>query len=230
MLDEFRQRLGDRRGKYSVRKHIGRLRREGRLRQVGVAAVVVLTAGGVAFARCQGSSITGPSEPIAETPRLNLGSETFQENTVERNVVFSGVNPCNGDAVKAFGKRHDKLRVRIAPSGTSATLDHHINDSFHGEAIANPNQKYTGSDVHSDRFDIGMDGMRHREITNEHLIAQGPAPNWILHVHQRSDFRFADPLNPTVTFEGHASCPSESKCTVDGGCVDRDLTVVSVTP
>lgn len=242
MLDEFRQRLRDRRGKYSLRRHIGRLRREGRLRQIGLAAVALLTVGGLAFGRCQGSSITGPSDPMTETPvrgsvtsggsattpTAGLGSETFKENTVERNVVFSGVNPCNGDMVKAMGKRHDKIRIVASP--TSFAVDHHINDSFHGEAIDDPNQDYTGSDVHSDSFEIGIDGVEHREITNEHLIAQGPAPNWILHVHQRSDFRFADPLNPAVTFKGHASCPSDSRCTVAGGCVDRDLTLVSATP
>jgi hypothetical protein len=241
MLDGFRQRLSERRSKYSLRKHIGRLRREGRLPQIGLAAVAVLTIGGLAFARCQ-DSITGPNAPVAETPvggavtaggsvttpSASLGSETFRENTVERNVVFSGVNPCNGDAVKAFGKRHDK--IKIVASATSFAVDHHINDSFRGEAIDDADQIYTGSDVHKDNFEIGIDGVEHRELTNEHLIANGPAPNWILHFHQRSDFRFDDPLNPTVTFKGHASCPSDSRCTVPGGCVDRDLTVLSATP
>lgn len=149
MLDEFRQRLRDRRGKYSLRRHLGRLRREGRLRQIVLAAVGLLTVGGLAFGRCQGSSITGPSDPMAETPvrgtvtaggsvtpSASLGSETFKENTVERNVVFSGVNPCNGDMVKAMGKRHDKIRIVASP--TSFAVDHHINDSFHGEAIDDP--------------------------------------------------------------------------------------------
>lgn len=232
MLDGFRQHLNDRRGKYSLRKHIGRLRREGRLSQVGLAVVAILTLGGVAFAKCQASGVTGPSEEGSVTPSsLLLGpSETVQENTVERDVVFVGVNPCNGDVVRAFGKRHDKLRAKVEASGASVTLDHHINDSFRGEAVKDPNQKYTGSDVHTDRFEMGPDGTEHREFTNEHLISAGPAPNWILHIHQRYEFRFAEPLSPTVTMEGHASCPPTSECLVEGGCVDREMIPESVTP
>lgn len=239
MLQGFRQRLDERRGKYSLLKHIGRLRREGRLPRVGLAAAAVLAVGGFAFARCEASSITGPSEQLAEAPRTTaisggdvatatVGSETFRENTVERNVVFVGINPCNGDAVRAFGKRHDRFKAAVSP--TSATLDHHINDSFRGEAINNPTQVYTGSDVHQDRAAIGVDGVEHRELTNEHLISQGPAPNWILHVQQRSDLRFTDPVNPVVTFSGHASCPPQSRCTREGGCPDAVMSVESVTP
>lgn len=246
MLDELRQRLKDRpprerRERYSTRRHFARLRREGRLPQIGVASAALLTIGGLAFGRCDASGVTGPSSSDTGMPVANavaagsiamssagVGSETFKENTVERNVVFSGVNPCNGDLVKAFGKRHDKIKIVASP--TSFAADHHINDSFRGEAIEDPTQAYTGSDVHTDRFEIGIDGVEHRELTNEHLISQGPAPNWILHVHQRSDFRFDDPLNPTVSFKAHASCPPESQCTMPGGCVDRELSVASVTP
>ncbi len=244
MLDGFRQRLRDRsprdrRAKYSLRAHVARLRREGRLPQIALAAVAVLTIGGLAFARCQ-DSITGPSAPVAETPAGGAvtaggsvttstaslgGSETFQENTVRRDVVFSGINPCNGATVKAFGKRHDKIKIVASP--TSFAVDHHINDSFRGEAVDDPEQIYTGSDVHKDQFEVGIDGVEHRELTNEHLIAQGPTPNWILHVHQRSEFRFDDIFNPTVTFEGHASCPPESRCTRPEGCPDQGLTLVS---
>lgn len=242
MLDGLRHRLKDpreRRGGYSVRKHLGRLRREGRLPQIGLAAVALLTIGGLAFGQCDASSLTGPSAsseaPLTSTvaggsvtSAASVGSETFKENTVERNVVFSGINPCNGDMVRAIGKRHDKIRIVATP--TSFTTDHHINDSFRGEAVNDPSQAYTGSDVHTDRFEFGIDGVEHRELTNEHLIAQGQAPNWILHVHQRSDFRFEDPLNPVVTFKGHASCPPESPCTLAGGCVDRELEVLTTAP
>lgn len=240
MLQEFRQRLNERRGKYSLRKHVTRLRREGRLPRVGLAAAAVLAVAGFAFARCEASSITGPTEQSAEAPPASTisggdvatatigGSENFTENTVERNVVFVGINPCNGDAVRAFGKRHDRFRAAV--SLTSATLDHHINDSFRGEAINNPAQIYTGSDIHQDRAEIGVDGVEHRELTNEHLISQGPAPNWILHVHQRSNLRFDDPVNPVVTLSGHASCPPQSRCTRPGGCPDAVMSVESVTP
>jgi hypothetical protein len=239
MLEEFRQRLRDRRGKYSLRKHVSRLRREGRLPQIALAVLAVLTLGGVTFARCEASSITGPSS-VAETPAdrntasgsVTTAAETFRENTVERNVVFTGVNPCNGDAVTATGKRHDKFTARtiVSPTNVTIEVDHHINDSFRGEAINNPGQLYTGSDVHRDRFELGSEGVEHPDLTNEHLISQGPAPNWILHMRQKSKVRFDDPLNPTVTFEGHASCPPTSECTVAGGCVDRSLEVLSVAP
>lgn len=238
MLREVRERLRERRREYSLGRHLARLRREGRLSRVALTGLAFVAIGSVAFAHCDGSRLTGPSDLADETPIASTvtvggsvasaGSETYKENIVERNVVFSGVNPCNGDVVTAIGKRHD--RIRIVASPTSFAVDHHLNDSFRGEAINDPDQEYTGSDVHNDRFEVGIDGVEHRELTNEHLISQGPAPNWILHFHQRSDFRFSDPLNPTVTYRAHASCPPESACMLPGGCVDRELTPVSVTP
>ena len=240
MLDGIRQRLKDRksrdrRGEYSLRKHLGRLRREGRLPQIGLASVALLTVGGLTFGRCDASDITGPSAPVASTetrgavtPSAATFSETEKENTVERNVVFTGVNPCNGDAVVANGRRHDKFTSRavVSPTGeVTIEIDHHLNDSFKGLAANNPEQLYTGSDVHRDRFVLGTDGADHPDMTNEHIISQGSAPNWILHMRQKSRVRFDDPLNPTVTFEGHASCPPTSACTIAGGCIDRPLSV-----
>lgn len=240
MLDEFRQRMKDRRGRYSLRKHIGRLRREGRLPQIGLAAVAVLTIGGLAFARCQ-NSITGP-ETVAETPAGGAGtasgsvatseSETIRENLHFRKIAFAGVNPCNGDVVTAIGHRHEKFTTTtiISPTDITIEIDHHMNDAFQGEARNNPEQLYTGSDVHKDRFVLGAEGVEHPDLTNEHLISKGSAPNWILHMHQKSKVKFSDPLNPTATFKAHASCPSTSECMLPEGCVDRDLELLPETP
>lgn len=61
MLDQFRQRWRDRRGQYSLRGHIARLKRERRLVRVGAGALAAVIVAGVAFGQCQ-SNITGPSE------------------------------------------------------------------------------------------------------------------------------------------------------------------------
>src|SRR5687767_15880964 len=125
----FRQQSDDRRRGYSFRRHFARLRQEGRLPQIALAAVAVMIVGGITFGRCQGDSITGPSAPAAEgsaptavatstsgsvAPTTAPGPADavpppFRENTVERNAMFTGVNPCNGEPVVARGRRHDRL-------------------------------------------------------------------------------------------------------------------------
>jgi hypothetical protein len=238
MLDGFRQRFSERRSKYSLRKHIGRLRREGRLPQIGLAAVAVLTIGGLAFARCQGNSITGPSAPAAEDRAPGVMA-TVIENTMQRDAVFTGRNPCNGDLVVAKGKRHDKLSNTFSASGFTA--DHQINDSFkgvpldaQGVEVTDPEFEYVGSDVHSDKMVVNfLDGTTttHRELTNEHLSRRGGGDHWVLHVDQRMRFS-GDPTNPTVDVEvkGHASCPDKTHCKLPDGCPDQAFTFVPPPP
>jgi hypothetical protein len=249
MLKGFRMRSGDRRQRYSLRRHIARLKQEGRLPQIALAAMAVAIGGGIAFGQCDSSSITGPSEPVAASPNsppvtsisgsvasASLGgSETFKDNTVERDVVFTGRNPCNGELVVARGKRHDK--ISMTASTNSFEVDHHLNDSFKsvaldeaGVEVNGPDLEYVGSDVHKDRLTIGLDGTQHRELTNEHLTRPG-GPNWIFHLHQTSEFSYTDPQNASVSMRGHASCPPTSRCTMPGGnCPDRMFTLTSVTP
>src|SRR5687768_13122467 len=171
MLDGLRHRLKDpreRRGGYSVRKHLGRLQREGRLPQIGLAAVALLTIGGLAFGQCDASSLTGPSSSFTEAPSAtvgaggsvatstaSLGAETFRENTMDREFVFTGVNPCNGEPVIARGKRHDRIAATVSASG-SFDADHHLNDSFksvaidaQGVEVTDPDREYVGGDVHN---------------------------------------------------------------------------------
>jgi hypothetical protein len=110
------------------------------------------------------------------------------------------------------------------PTDARIFIDHHINDSFRGEEIGNPEQVYTGSDVHKDRFELTGEEVEHPDLTNEHIISQGPDPNWILHVHQKTKVRADDPLNPTVTFKAHASCSDLAACKdLPGGCIDRQM-------
>lgn len=248
MLDEFRKHLRDRRGRYSLRKHLGRLRREGRLPQIGLATVALLTLGGVAFARCQ-DSITGPP-PVAETPvggavssggsvgtpSASIGGESFREHTMNRDFVFTGINPCNGEPVVARGRRHDRLTATISLSG-NFDADHHLNDSFksvavdaQGVEVTDPELEYVGGDVHNDRMSIYFpDGASHRELTNEHLSRRGGGDHWVLHLDQRSEFRLGD-LEPTVTVKGHASCPPTSHCKLADGCPDRTFHPVTEVP
>jgi hypothetical protein len=232
MLDGFGRRFRERRSKYSLRKHIGRLRREGRLPQIGLAAVAVLTIGGLAFARCQGDSITGPSAPAAEDRAPGVTAAVV-ENTMFREAVFTGKNPCNGDLVVARGKRHDKLSNTFSASGFHS--DHHINDSFksvpldaQGVEVTDPEAEYVGSDVHNHKMVINfLDGTTtDRDLTNEHLSRRGGGDHWVLHVVQILRFTADDPANPTIELKGHASCPEKTHCTLPDGCPDQAFTFV----
>jgi hypothetical protein len=249
MLKGFRMKSGDRRQKYSLRKHIGRLKQEGRLPQITLAAIVVVVAGGIAFGQCDSSSITGPSESVATSPSSPAGtsasgsvasaslggSDNFSENTVQRDVMFSGVNPCNGELVVAKGRRHEK--TTLTASANSFTADVLLNDSFKsvvlneaGVEVNEPDLEYVGSDVHKDRYTVGLDGIQYRQLTNEHLKRRD-GPNWIFHLHQTSNVSYTNPQNASVSMRGHASCPPTSRCTMpDGNCPDRVFTLVSLTP
>ena len=255
MLDGFRQILRDRtprerRGRYSVRKHVSRLHREGRLPQIGLAVVAVLTIGGLAFGQCDASSIAGPS-PVTETTvagavtaggsvntsTAGLGAETFRDNTVNREFVFTGINPCNGEPVIARGRRHDRIAATVSASG-SFDADHHLNDAFKSVAIdaqglevTDPELEYVGGDVHNDRMSVNfLDGTTsHRELTNERLSRRGGGDHWVLHLDQRTEFTVEDP-EPKITIKGHASCPPTSRCSLADGCPDRTFSVTSLSP
>jgi hypothetical protein len=219
------------------------------LPQIALAAVAVLTAGGLAFAKCDGSSITGPSARVAETPvagaatsggsvsTSSLGGEAFRENTVNREFVFTGVNPCNGEPVVARGKRHDRIAATVSLSG-NFDADHHLNDSFksvaidaQGVEVADPDLEYVGGDVHNDRMSVNfLEGTTsHRELTNERLSRRGGGDHWVLHLDQRSEFTVENP-EPKITITGHASCPPTSRCSLSDGCPVRTFSVTSLSP
>jgi hypothetical protein len=235
MLNEFRQRMRERRGQYSVRRHVARLKREGRLPQIAAAAVAVLIVAGVSFGRCQPSSITAPSDEalqssssrsVVASGSLAPASDvyTFREKTVQRNVIFTGVNPCNGDAVRLEGTRYEKIRIS---AGVGYFDTHHkIRDScMRGYAINEPKQKYKGTDEHEHHMKVTTAGLDDEMETEEELIALGPEPDWKLKLYQRYKARYDDPLDMRVEFRARASCAHE--CSIPGGCIDRDFTFVS---
>ena len=245
----FRQKSSDRRQGYSFPRHLSRLKQEGRLPQIGLAAMALVIAGGLTFGRCQGDSITGPSTATEARPQTMLASSatgslapatvpTFRENTVDRNAVFVGVNPCNGEPVVARGSRHDRISATVTAAG-NFEADHHINDSFksvatdaQGVEVADPEAEYVGGDVHNDRLSVDfVEGVTsHRELTNERLSRRGGGDHWVLHMDQRSEFRADDPLNPTVSIKGHASCPPTSQCRLPDGCPDQAFSLMSLSP
>ena len=120
MFNEFRQRVRDRREQYSLRRHFGRLERERRLPHLRAGTLAPIIGAGMTFGQSQSSNIPGPGENLTTSnaggaANASLVSEpdafTFQEKTVQRNVVFTGVNPCNGDAVRLEGSRYEKIRI-----------------------------------------------------------------------------------------------------------------------
>ncbi len=235
MLREVRQRLRERRGEYSLRRHVARLRREGRLPRIGVGVLFAVVVAGATFAQCDTTSITGPVEdvalssaPVATVTSGSLAPEPerleFKEKTVQRNVIFTGVNPCNGDAVRLEGTRYESIRISV---GAGYFDSHHrIRDwCMRGYAIGNPEQKYTGRDEHEHHLKITTAGLDEEFETWEYLKALGSEPDWKLRLYQRYKARYDDPLNMRVEFRSRASC--EHNCTLPEGCVDREFTLVT---
>jgi hypothetical protein len=230
MFKDYWQHRRDRRGDYSFRRHLARLKREGRLPQIGLGALAVVLVAGVSFGQCE-SNITGPGEDVAPSTTLTSGSLApdpdrveFKEKTVQRNVVFTGVNPCNGDAVRLEGTRYESIRIT---TGVGYFDSHHrIRDwCMRGFAIGNPQQKYTGRDEHEHNLKITTLGVNEEFETWEQLKALGSEPDWKLSFYQRYRARFDDPLNMKVEFRARASC--ESECVRPEGCIDREFTLVS---
>ena len=235
MLKDARQRFWQRRGKYSFRRHVSRLRREGRLPRIGLGALAAVLVAAATFAQCETSSLTGPTEdvtqtsaPVASVAGGSLASAPdeleFEEKTVQRNVVFTGVNPCNGDAVRLEGTRYEKVRIS---AGVGYFDTHHkIRDwCMRGYAINNRDQKYKGTDEHEHHMRVTTAGLDDEAETEEYLKALGSEPDWKLKVYQRYRARFDDPLNMKVEFRAKASC--DNNCALPGGCVDREFTFVS---
>jgi hypothetical protein len=239
MLDGPGQQSDDRRGGYSFRKHFARLKREGRLARIGVGAFVVLVVGGITFARCQSSNITGPSS-ASRTNAPSLHEEgstgglgglpgdafTIKEKTVQHDVVFVGFNPCNDDAIEARGTRYETLRVT---AGTGYFDSHsRIQDYFKGFSINDPYPpptRYKGQNEveHDSRITL-TSGIDDEKEVEEDLISQGlQNPDFKLRIFMRVRVRPGD--NPfyarQVTYRARATCSVE-KCRKSGGCGDRD--------
>jgi hypothetical protein len=241
MLDGPGQQPDDRRGGYSFRKHFARLKREKRLARIGVGALAVLVVGGITFARCQSSGITGPSTasaPNSNAPSLHESSPgglggvpgdalTFKEKTVQHDVVFVGFNPCNDDEIEARGTRYESLRVT---AGTGYFDSHsRIQDYFKGYSVSDGPLdrpiRYKGQNEveHDSRITL-TSGIDDEKEVEEDLISQGSQnPDFKLRVFMRVRVRPGDdPFNARqITYRARATCSVE-KCRKSGGCGDRD--------
>jgi hypothetical protein len=228
----------DRRGGYSFRKHFARLKREKRLARIGVGAFAVFVVGGITFARCQSSGITGPSSASQSSPSLHTsdgglpGTDvpddafTIKEKTVQHDVVFVGENPCNGDIIEARGTRYEALRVT---AGTGYFDSHsRIKDYFKGFAVNDPDPpptRYKGENEveHDMRITLTSGIDEEREVEQDLKSPSGSDPDYKLRVYMRVRVRPGD--NPfyarQVTYRARATCSVE-KCRKSGGCGDRD--------
>jgi hypothetical protein len=282
MLNELRQRLRDRRGRYSLPRHLARLKREGRLPRIGAAAVAAIFAAAVSFGRCQSPSITGPSE-VAESsfsgtpaggsvspssyssndhdsdsdsdsdsedsdsdkivPGLDSDSDgdsdsdnvpivdvpplKFEEKTFQRDVVFTGSNPCNGETYEARGTRRDHIQMAVAPDYFESR--HRIHDKFQGFAVLDlpPRPtKYRGEDYH-DHYEkvVFAERSDYLLVTAEELVAVGSEPDWTLTYFERRYVDVMKPWNSRYVIAAKGRC--KGKCTLPGGCPDVEFKVVS---
>jgi hypothetical protein len=233
------QQPDDRRGgKYSFRKHFARLKREGRLARIGLGAFAVLVVGGITFARCQSSGITGPSSASQSAPSLHTsdgglpGTDvpddafTIKEKTVQHDVTFVGENPCNGDEVVAKGTRYESLRVT---AGTGYFDSHQkIKDYFKGFAVNDPDPpptRYKGENEveHDSRITLTSGIDEEREVEQDLISTGSNIPDYKLRVYMRVRVRPGD--NPfharQITYRARATCKQEN-CRRSGGCGDRD--------
>jgi hypothetical protein len=283
MLDDFRQRLRDRRGQYSLRRHVARLKREGRLSRIGAGTLAAVIAAGVAFAQCQSSSITGPSEEVTESnvpgapaggsvslsggssndndsdtdgdsdsedsdsdklvPGLDSDSDgdsdsdnvpildppplEFEEKTFQRDVVFTGANPCNGETYEARGTRRDHVKSTIASDYFESR--HRFQDKFQGFAVIDlpPRPtRYKGEDEHDHHIKVVFaEGSDDELETEEELVAVGPEPDWTLKYHERRKIDMANPMNSRYEVRARGRC--KGTCTLPGGCPDVDFKLSS---
>jgi hypothetical protein len=282
MFDEFQRRLRDRRGRYSLRRHIARLKRERRLPQISAGVLAAVIAAGVAFAQCQSSSITGPSEQASEPsipgataggsvspahnsndsdsdtdgdsdsedsdsdkliPGLDSDSDgdsdsdnipdleppplQFEEKTFQRDLVFTGANPCNGETYEAQGTRRDHFK-------STATADvfesrHRFQDKFQGFAVIDlpPRPtRYKGEDEH-DHYTkvVWAEGSDSELETEEELVAVGPEPDWTFKYYERRKIDMTNPMNSRYEVRARGRC--KGKCTLPGGCPDVDFKLSS---
>lgn len=243
MFKEYWQHRRDRRGDYSFSKHLGRLKREGRLPRLGLATLAVVLVAAVTFGQCE-SSITGPSETAANggtidgpaltgsiTPPIGTpdggNGDVFKQRTVERNVVFVGVNPCNGDAVRAVGTRYEALTLIVREPSYFESRSR-IKDRFYGYAINDPPPhptRYKGEDEHEHNEVISPTRLETEVETHEHLIALGPEPDWKLFFYERRRTDPTRPLHTKIDYRAKASC--SYRCSLPGGCVDREMSLAS---
>lgn len=242
MFGKFQKRSGDRRQKYSFREHLARLKREGRLPQIGLATAAILIAGGVTFGQCKGDSITGPSEPLAESSTMPASGGSVahastlfdvKERTVQRDFVLQGQNPCNGDPYVVRGTRRSYFRnwAGVNENGEYFNITSVDEDDLKGFAVNDSRQRYEHRDKHEFNFRNKLvydppkfDWHRHSE---EKIKAIGSDPDFTMYFHERLKITPLDPSDMRAEYISKAKC--DGQCTQPGGCVEQDFATVSVT-
>jgi hypothetical protein len=215
----------NRRERYSLRGHLGRLRRSGRLKQVALVSAAVVAIGGIAFGRCSSSGITGPSEVATATqPSADLlgggsGSEFKPiNNTFKFPVARDVVNACNGQPVHLTGEVHVEQYSHAKETGEFHSHEHVI-DQLKGASMDGTTQ-YTASDEHLDasRIDF-VDGKAYMShYRYDKLIANGPQPDFFVRTKSVMKFNAEDLLGsppvPEIDFDVDCkgTCRPGEKC------------------
>ena len=242
MFSGSKKRSGDRRQKYSLRQHLARLKREGRLPQLGLATVAILLVGGLSFGQCKGDSITGPGEPRTESTTIPAGGGSVapattlfdvRERTVQRDFVFQGQNPCNGDPYIVKGTRRTYFRnwAGVNENGQYFSITSVDEDNLKGFAVNDDRQRYEQRDRHEFNFVNKLvydppkfDWHRHSE---ERLKASGEDPDFTMYLHERLKITPLDLSDMTAEYVSKAKC--DGRCMQPGGCVEQDFVTISVT-
>ena len=163
MSEERRQ---DRRGRYSFRGHLRRLRTAGRLKTLGLATATVLVIAAVTFARCESSRVSGPREatsPPSQGPRGNLTTDVSLPKTALAlwpAKLLTLLNPCVPDL--HFTRHEGKNQVTYT--------DEREKDGF---------GNYTGN--HKTTYEMDEDDDADDEDGNHyHGHKHTPSPAWRL--------------------------------------------------
>jgi hypothetical protein len=234
MFRKYWQHRRDRRGDYSFKKHLARLKREGRLPQIGLGTLAVVLVAAVTFGRCE-SNITGPSETVAQSPNSPQASTLFdvRERTVQRDFVFQGENPCNGDSYIVRGTRRTFFRnwAGVNEHGQYFNITSVDEDHLKGFAVSDSKQKYEQRDKHEFNFrdkllydPPKLDWHRHSE---EHIKAIGDDPDFTMYLHERLKITPLDLSDMKAEYISKAKC--DGRCVQPGGCVEQDFITISVT-
>jgi hypothetical protein len=224
MKDE--PQTGDnRRGRYSLRGHLARLARSGRLKYVALVTVAVVAIGGITFGRCSSSNITGPS-PVAtkSQPSADLLGGGSGSPTQPTNETFSFpfekdvVNECNGQLVHLSGTMHLEEYAHPMPDFGFHSHDHQI-DHLKGVSMDGSTQ-YVASDEHLDaqRFSLSENYISH--YTYDKLIANGPQPDFFVRTKMVMRYSPTDPLGspPVPQIDVDSDC--KGQCRPGERCVD----------
>jgi hypothetical protein len=221
-----------RRARYSLRGHLRRLARGGQLTRVALVTVVVAAIGGVTFARCSSSGITGPSEaakgPAPSADLLGGGSGSVNQPTNETfTVPFEKdvVNECNGQLVHLSGEMHLEEYAHVLNDGGFHSHDHQI-DHLKG-ASADGSTQYTASDEHLSSQKFSATDASITKYVYDKLIANGPQPDFFVRMRTSMKYSATNPLGSPpvpqvdVDTDCHGQCRPGENCVSacpPGGC------------